>query len=107
MMVLEQAGAIVTAKGSVNEALAALPTARPHVLVSDLGMPDEDGFYLILQVREGGQDADELPAVALTAFAQKDDARSALLAGFQVHVSKPVEPYELTSVIARLVGRSV
>jgi CheY-like chemotaxis protein len=106
VLVLEQVGAIVTAAGSVPEAIEALSTARYDVLVSDLGMPDQDGFDLIRQVRADGHDAGDLPAVALTAFVQKDDAHSALLAGFQVHVPKPVDPHELISVIARLAGRS-
>ena len=75
------------------------------MLVSDLGMPDRDGFDLIRQLREDGNDARDLPAVALTAFVQKDDAHLALLAGFQVHLPKPVDPHDLTSVIARLAGR--
>jgi signal transduction histidine kinase/ActR/RegA family two-component response regulator len=106
VLVLEQVGAIVTAAGSVPEAIEALSTARYDVLVSDLGMPDQDGFDLIRQVRDDGHDAGDLPAVALTAFVQKDDAHLALLAGFQVHVPKPVDPHELISVIARLTGRS-
>jgi signal transduction histidine kinase/CheY-like chemotaxis protein len=106
VMVLEQAGAAVTAADSVREAMEALPVARPDVLVSDLGMPDQDGCDLIRQVRDSGHDATNLPAVALTAFVQEDDARLALLAGFQVHVSKPIDPHDLTSVIARLTGRS-
>ena len=75
VMVLERVGAIVTAAGSVPAAIEALATARPDVLVSDLGMPDQDGFDLIRQVREQGHDAKDLPAVALTAFVQKDDAQ--------------------------------
>ena len=106
VMVLEQVGAIVTAAGSVREAIEALAQARPDVLVSDLGMPDQDGFDLIRQVRRHGNDAKDLPAVALTAFVQKDDARLALLAGFQVHVPKPVDPHDLTSVIAKLARRT-
>ena len=105
VLVLEQVGAIVTAAGSVREAIEALRKARLDVLVSDLGMPDQDGFDLIRQVRDEGYDARDLPAVALTAFVQKDDARLALLAGFQVHVPKPIDPHDLTSVIARLSGR--
>ena len=106
VMVLERVGAIVTAASGVLEAIEALPKARPDVLVSDLGMPDQDGFDLIRQLRASGHDATELPAVALTAFAQNDDAHLALSAGFQVHLPKPVDPHELTSVIARLAGRS-
>ena len=105
VLVLEQVGAIVTAAGSVREAIEVLPKARPDVLVSDWGMLDQDGFDLIRQVRDDGHDARDLPAVALTAFVQKDDAHLALLAGFQVHVPKPVDPHNLTSVIAKLAGR--
>ena len=105
VMVLERVGAIVTTAGSVRAAIEALAQARPDVLVSDLGMPDQDGFDLIRQLRDDGHDARDLPAVALTAFVQKDDAHLALLAGFQVHLPKPVDPHELTSVIARLAGR--
>ncbi len=106
MKVLDAAGAAATAAGSAAEALEHLATARPDVLVSDLGMPDEDGFDLIRQVRARGHCARDLPAVALTAFVQKDDQRRALLAGFQVHVPKPVDPHDLTSVIASLAGRT-
>ena len=109
MKVLEGAGAIVTAAGSAAEAMEALAKARegePDVLVSDLGMPNEDGFDLIRKVRANGHHSKELPAVALTAFVHKDDARQALLAGFQVHVPKPVDPHDLTSVIASLTGHT-
>jgi signal transduction histidine kinase len=83
-----------------------LPKVRPDVLLSDLGMPDQDGFDLIRQLRANGHHPGDLPAVALTAFVQNHDAHLALSAGFQVHLSKPVDPHELTSVIARLAGRS-
>jgi CheY-like chemotaxis protein len=106
VMALEQVGAIVTAAGTAREAIEALAQGRPDVLVSDLGMPDQDGFDLIRQVRDHGHDAKDLPAVALTAFVQQDHARLALLAGFQVHVPKPVDPHDLTSVIAKLAGRT-
>lgn len=105
VMVLEQAGAIVNAASNVVEAIEALDRSRPDVLVSDLGMPDQDGFDLIRQVRDRGHDSSSVPAVALTAFVQKDDARLALLAGFQVHVPKPVDPHDLTSLIANLATR--
>jgi len=105
-MVLTQAGAVVTAASSAAEALQTLPDARPEVLVSDLGMPDQDGFDLIRQVRTRGYQARDLPAVALTAFVGKDHQRRAMMAGFQVHVPKPVDPHDLTSVIASLAGRT-
>jgi CheY-like chemotaxis protein len=94
VMVPEQVGAMVTAAGSAREATASLHEARPDVLVSDLGMPAQDGFDLIKQVRSVGYDAWTLPAVALTAFVHKDDARLGLL-GFQVHMPKPVDPHDL------------
>ncbi len=102
--VLQQAGAVVTAAASAAEAIDALPKANPQVLVSDLGMPDEDGFDLIRQIRADGHLAKDLPAVALTAFVRKQDRRQALLAGFQMHVPKPVDPHDLTAAIAALAG---
>jgi CheY-like chemotaxis protein len=105
-IVLERAGAVVITAGSVAAAIDALAKARPDVLVSDLGMPDQDGFDLIRHLRQDGHDAKDLPAVALTAFVQKDDAQLAMSAGFQVHLPKPVDPHDLISVIARLAGRT-
>ena len=78
---------------------------RPDILVSDIGMPDQDGYDLIRQVR-GRVAAKTLPAVALTAFARSEDRRRALLAGFQTHVAKPVDPAELVAVVASLVERT-
>ena len=102
--VLGEAGAIVTAKNSVVDAMAALATANPEVLVSDIAMPDQDGYDLIRQVRSRGLTAKDLPAIALTAFAHNEDRRRALLAGFQLHVPKPIDPHDLTAVIASLAG---
>jgi CheY-like chemotaxis protein len=104
--VLQDAGAIVTAAGSAPEALELLEAIHPEVLVSDLGMPDTDGFDLLRQVRARGHEARDLPAVALTAFVHKEDQRQAILAGFQVHVGKPVDPHDLTAVVASLAGRT-
>jgi CheY-like chemotaxis protein len=103
--VLGEAGAVVTAVGSVADAMAALEVASPNVLVSDMAMPGQDGFDLIRQVRAAGLTARDLPAIALTAFAHPEDRRRVLLAGFQVHVSKPVDPHELAAVIAGLAER--
>jgi len=103
--VLEGAGAVVTAVGSAGEALNALEANRGKVvdvLISDLGMPHQDGYDLIREVRRRGYTAKDFPAIALTAFAQQDDANKALLAGFQIHVPKPVDPHHLTAVIANL-----
>ena len=79
---------------------------QPHVLVSDVGMPGEDGYDLIRQVRASGQSVKQMPAVALTAFARAEDRKRALLAGFQTHVAKPVDPGELVAVVASLAGRT-
>jgi CheY-like chemotaxis protein len=105
LRVLERAGAVVVAASSVREAIGALPAVRPEVLVSDLGMPDQDGFDLIRQVRALGYDANKLPAVALTAFAQSNHSDAALQAGFQMHVPKPADPHVLIAIIARVTGR--
>ena len=104
-LVLERVGAVVATADSARAALEALPSAHPDVLISDLGMPEQDGLDLIRQLRGGGHSATDLPAIALTAFVQRDDAQLALSAGFQVHLPKPVDPHELTSVIARLARR--
>ena len=88
------------------------------MLLSDIGMPGEDGYSLIRQVRElerrrrehsygNASKTRPLPAVALTAFAARDDRKRALREGYQVHVPKPVEPEELASVVASLTGRNV
>ncbi len=106
--VLHDAGASVTALASAPEAVAAVESsdAMPQVLVSDIGMPEMDGFELIRRVRELGHTLEQLPAVALTAFAHPDDERRALLAGFQMHLSKPVDPLDLVAVVGSLAGRT-
>jgi signal transduction histidine kinase/DNA-binding NarL/FixJ family response regulator len=110
--VLESAGARITTADSATEALTVLERSgeteeRPDLLVSDVGMPKQDGYDLIREVRRRGHDAKNLPAIALTAYVRPRDAREAELAGFQVHMSKPVNCYELTVVISSLTGRSL
>jgi signal transduction histidine kinase len=101
--VLGQSGAEVVTASSTVEALDALARARPHVLVSDLSMPGDDGYALLQRVRALGLDHEgRMPAVALTAFARAEDRARALAAGYAVHVSKPVEPAALVEVVARL-----
>jgi CheY-like chemotaxis protein len=103
--VFKQCGADVETCGSVTEALRMIEEYKPDVLVSDIGMPGEDGYSLIRKVREAeGKHGKHLPAVALTAFARTEDRFQALAAGFNMHVPKPVEPAELALVISRLVG---
>jgi CheY-like chemotaxis protein len=98
-------GADVAPAASVSQALKSLQRFDPDVLVSDIGMPERDGYELIREVRALGHDATDLPAVAVTAFASPEDRQRALAAGFQVHLAKPVDPKELTRVIAELAGR--
>ncbi|HYH45913.1 MAG TPA: ATP-binding protein, partial [Thermoanaerobaculia bacterium] len=104
--ILTACGAAVTGAASVEEALLQLEEARPNVLISDIGMPGRDGYELMREVRSRGRTAKDLPAVALTAFARSEDRRRALLAGFQVHIAKPVDPSELVALIASLTGRT-
>jgi CheY-like chemotaxis protein len=106
-MVLERCGASVTAVSSAQEALAALKQSRPDVLVSDLGMPEEDGYSLIKKVRAlSAEDGGQTPAAALTAYARVEDRLKVLNSGFQIHIPKPVEPIELVTVVANLAGRT-
>ena len=105
---LQQSGAVVTGAASAREAFAVVQSLRPDVILSDIAMPVEDGLSFIRRVRrlplaEGGQ----IPAAALSAYAGTEDRRKALLAGFQDHVRKPIEPAHLLNVIARLTGLPV
>jgi PAS domain S-box-containing protein len=104
--ILADCEAEVRAVGSADAAIRALGEFAPNVLISDIGMPDRDGFDLLREVRTRNYSARDLPAVALTAFAHPTDRRRAMLAGFQVHVAKPVDPDELVAVVASLVGRT-
>lgn len=103
--VLGDCGAEVAVAESAGEAMQLIEGFRPDILVSDVGMPDQDGYNLIRQVRSRLA-AKALPAVALTAFARSEDRRRALLAGFQTHVAKPVDPAELVAVVASLAERT-
>jgi CheY-like chemotaxis protein len=101
--VLSEQGAEVHAASSAREALSSLPSVRPDVLVSDIGMPEMDGFALIEGVRALAPEAGaHTPAIALTAFARPDDVKRALAAGFQMHIAKPVEIPELVRAIATM-----
>ncbi|HMX29030.1 MAG TPA: PAS domain S-box protein, partial [Blastocatellia bacterium] len=106
-VMLVRYGTEVRTAGSVAEALEVLSAWQPDLLVSDIGMPVEDGYVMIEKLRalppeRGGQ----IPAVALTAFASPVDREKALASGFQRHLSKPVEPVELAKIVARVLGRS-
>jgi PAS domain S-box-containing protein len=105
--ILSDCGATVRIAGSAREALAMFREAQPNLLISDLGMPDVDGFELLDWVRHLGRDeGSQVPAIALTAFARSEDRLLALEAGFSAHISKPVEPSELIAAVAAVVGPS-
>ena len=103
--VLGGCGALVRGCDSAAEALTLVETWRPDLLVSDIGLPEEDGYSLIKRVREGGGWGERLPAIALTAYAGAEDRERALSAGFAAHLAKPVEPNDLISAVARVAGR--
>jgi len=105
--VLTRSKANVRVAGSAREALQMLDEQTPDVLVSDIGMPDDDGYSLIRAVRRrdprrGGN----VPAIALTAYVRDEDRTKMLAAGFTAHVAKPVEPAELVRVIYHMSGRA-
>ncbi len=104
--VLEDAGARVLTAASVQEALALVKREKPHVLVSDIGLPEADGYDLIRELRALGPGRGDIPAIALTAFARSEDRTKVLRAGFRMHVSKPVEPAELCVAVANVAGRT-
>jgi CheY-like chemotaxis protein len=101
-VLLQMAGAEVIAVASAADALSAIERTKPDVVVSDVGMPDEDGYGLVSQLRARGH---RMPAIALTAYGRAEDRERAFAAGFQLHVAKPADPGELTSMIMNLVGR--
>lgn len=104
VLIMEQYGAAVTTVTSAHEAIAALVDLKPDLLLSDIGMPEVDGYMLMRQVRalepeQGGQ----IPAIALTAYAGEINHQQALAAGFQAHLTKPVEPDHLVRVVVSLI----
>lgn len=107
-IMIRQLGADVRACASSEEAMRLLSDWKPDVIVSDIEMPDEDGYELIRKVRrsEASSGRKPAPAVALTAYGRVEDRLRALSAGYQMHISKPAEPAELAAVIASLASRS-
>jgi CheY-like chemotaxis protein len=104
--VLADCGAKVFVAASAREGFEILVREKPDIMLSDIGMPDEDGYMLIRQVRalkakQGGK----IPAAAVSAFARPEDRTKALRAGYQMHLAKPVDPTELTAVVASLAAR--
>lgn len=106
--VLEEYGAQVQAAASVDAALTAIKQSPPDILVSDIGMPQHDGYDLIQKIRASESECSKnIPAIALTAYAREEDRQRALAAGFQLHTTKPIEPVKLVVSIAKLVGKRV
>jgi signal transduction histidine kinase/ActR/RegA family two-component response regulator len=104
VFLLEQHGAIVASAPSANEAFSLIAQSKPDLLLSDLGMPEVDGYALIKKLRampanQGGQ----IPAIALTAYAAETTQKLVLTAGFQLHITKPADPSKLVAAIAALV----
>ncbi|BAU10200.1 uncharacterized 14.6 kDa protein in sodA1 3'region [Leptolyngbya sp. NIES-3755] len=97
---LEEEGAIVTVATNAKEALSMLEQQLPAILVSDVAMPEMDGFQLIEQVRELPQ-GEGLPAIALTAYAREEDRMQAISSDFNDYLTKPVDPLELMRLIQR------
>jgi CheY-like chemotaxis protein len=104
--ILEATGATVITADSGQDALATLEASVPDVLLADVGMPHMTGFELIDRVRRSANPAVRaLPAAALTAYARSEDRTKALRSGFQMHLSKPVDPAELMAAMAALTRR--
>ncbi len=106
--ILERAGFSYRVATRASEALTVLDDWQPDVIVSDIGMPDMDGYAFVRQLRarpaaQGGH----IPALALSAFARAEDRELALRSGYQAHIAKPVEPADLVKAIATLTGHQV
>jgi CheY-like chemotaxis protein len=104
--ILGWAGAEVILASSSDEAIAGLASVAPHILISDIGMPGDDGYALMRKVRDAGSPLANVPAIALTAYAGPGDAYRAKVAGFDRHIVKPVDPALLTAVVAMLASSS-
>jgi PAS domain S-box-containing protein len=105
-LILVQAGALVTSAADVGHAIDLVDQWQPDLLISDIGMPGEDGYELIRQVRARSSDRrGQIPAIALTALGRSQDRLKVLSAGYQMHVSKPIEPIELVTVVASVTKR--
>lgn len=105
-VVFAEYGAKVTTATSASQAIEIIKSLQPDLLISDIGMPKEDGYILIKKVRElAHQEAREIPAIALTAYVSKEDNQQAISSGFQMHLSKPVDTNALITAVAKLTGK--
>jgi CheY-like chemotaxis protein len=106
--VLGECHADVVTASSAAEAVPLVEAARPDILISDIGMPEVDGYELLRRIRAlGPARGGKVPAIALTAFARPEDRARSLRVGFSMHVSKPIQPDRLTLTVAALAGRGV
>jgi CheY-like chemotaxis protein len=103
-IILGQSSAQVVVVGSAREALATIKNVHPDILISDLGMPEMDGYELLKNVRRLDPELRQLPVIAFTAAARREDLASTRRAGFQAHIAKPVDPDKLVKTIMELVG---
>jgi len=104
--VLEYCGALATAVGSAREALRILQRVTPDAIVTDIAMPTNDGYWLVEQVRaRSADDGGNVPAIALTAYGDEHGPHRTLSAGFQAHLRKPIDPWELCRTVASVVRR--
>jgi CheY-like chemotaxis protein len=99
---LESAGANVRTATCAAEAIKEATERPPDVLVSDLGLPGTDGCDLLRQLREMGRDRKQFPAIAVSAYARREDRAKAVAAGFQLHLAKPLDPAALVEVLATI-----
>jgi CheY-like chemotaxis protein len=106
--VLRYCGALVTAVAAAQDAMHTLQRVKPDVLLSDISMPHRDGYWLIREVRSLPADrGGTMPAIAVTALGYPHDVSRTLAAGYQAHLRKPVDPWELARTIASLAGRRI
>ena len=105
-LILSSCGAEVVTANSASEAFEKIKNKKIELVISDIGMPEEDGFSLIRKIRQlPAEQGGETPAIALTAYARAEDRVQAFRAGFQIHIAKPVEPAELIAIAANLAAR--
>jgi len=103
-ILLEQSGAIVHSALSAEKAFAAIEQFKPNILLSDIGMPEEDGYMLLKRVR-ASENGSQIPAIALTAYARIEDRERAIAAGFQDHLAKPIDPEQLIKAVIKIRAR--
>ena len=102
-LVLEQYGAKIISADSARQALSLYKQHRPDILISDISMPNEDGYDLVRQIRQSQEEGQNIPAIALTAYAREQDKQKALKAGFDLHLPKPIEPMQLIQCLSKFV----